>query len=377
MHPDSRPISATAEPVSAEELDRLRSSEARFRSMVEHAHEMLAIFALDGTAIYESASNAAQVGWTPEELVGMSAFDHVHPDDRPRVQAAFARLVESPDEAARVEYRYRHKDGTWRVLSSVGRNLAHDPAVGGIVVSSRDVTEERALEARLRQAQKMEAVGRLAGGIAHDFTNMLAALKLHAETLLVEDAEEERTRTGLLQIVRIVDRGAELTRRLLAVSRGQALQPSVVDVNAVAREMSEILRRLLPSNIELTLSLDPAAPPVRADPGQLEQVLLNLVLNARDAMPEGGALTIATAAAERGRTLWLVVRDTGVGMTREVQERIFEPFFTTRGEGQGTGLGLAIVYGIVAQFGGTVTVESEPGVGSTFRVALPAAGAQP
>ena len=379
---------SSAEP--AADAAELRRREARFRSLVEHATEMLAIFALDGTTLYESPSNVGHVGWTPEELVGTSPFERIHPEDAERVAAAFARAAAEPDTLVQIEYRYRHREGSWRVLSSIGRNLAHDPDVGGIVVSSRDVTDERALEAQLRQAQKMEAIGRLAGGIAHDFANVLTALMMTTEALLAGradgdgDGDGDATTRGLREILRTAERGVAITSRLLAVSRRQQLSPRPVDLNAVVSEMGAMLRRLIPPSVTMTTHLAPEPAVVRADAGHLEQVILNLAVNARDAMlPRGGTLTLETALASLddgaarllgvapGDAVLLTVRDTGCGMSPEVRERLFEPFFTTKERTGGTGLGLSTVYGIVAQAGGAITVESEEGLGSTITVTLP------
>ena len=248
---------------------------------------------------------------------------------------------------------------------------------------------ERALEKKrnreaLREAQKMEAVGRLAGGIAHDFNNLLGIIAGCAG-LMVERDLDERTRRDVLRIQDAVERASDLTRRLLAFSRRQVLRPFLLDLNTVLTGMSDILRSLAGEKIHTRLSLASALRPIRVDPGQLEQVIVNLVVNARDAMPEGGYLTIETGGITvqgphvgslpvgDGHYVLLAVSDTGIGMDAATRNRAFEPFFTTKPEGQGTGLGLAMVHGVVSQSGGAVTVYSEPGHGSTFKVYLPSA----
>ena len=255
----------------------------------------------------------------------------------------------------------------------------------------RDITarkkaeaELRETEANLRQAQKMEAIGRLAGGVAHDFNNMLTAILSYAALLKMGSELADSAQADLAQIVRAAERAAALTRQLLAFSRQQVLQPASVDANEIVRGVSNMLQRLIGEDVDLRLSLTPGIGKIFVDPGQLEQVLLNLVLNARDAMPKGGTVTIETSdtslegplvahhgVLQPGRYVVLAVSDTGIGMTAEVQARIFEPFFTTKERGRGTGLGLSTVYGILRQSGGDITVYSEVGHGTTFKVYLP------
>jgi two-component system, cell cycle sensor histidine kinase and response regulator CckA len=257
-------------------------------------------------------------------------------------------------------------------------------AVVGYEKIVEDVTERRALEEQLRQSQKMEAVGRLAGGVAHDFNNLLTVIKGYSELLLDELKESESQREEVEEIRKAADRAAMLTRQLLAFSRQQVLAPKVLDMNSIVSEMDKLLRRLLGEDIGLFTSLEPALGRVKADPGQIEQVIMNLAVNARDAMPRGGKLTIETANAELDETyahehvgakagsfVMLAVSDNGQGMTEQVRERVFEPFFTTKEMGKGTGLGLSTVYGIVKQSDGYVWVYSEPGVGTSFKVYLP------
>jgi signal transduction histidine kinase/ActR/RegA family two-component response regulator len=254
----------------------------------------------------------------------------------------------------------------------------------GVIVIARDLTAVRALEAQLRQAQKMEAVGRLAGGVAHDFNNLLTVITGRSQLLLLKLPPESPLRRDVELVEETAHRASALTRQLLAFSRKQMVQPRIVDLNEVVRGMETMLGRLIGEDIALTTRLDHAAGCVRADPAQLEQMIVNLVVNARDAMPLGGRLTLETGhvridepfarqhvGLRPGPHVRLVVRDTGVGMDGLIKAHLFEPFFTTKGPGKGTGLGLATVYGIVTQSGGAIRVESEPGQGATFTIELP------
>jgi signal transduction histidine kinase/ActR/RegA family two-component response regulator len=262
------------------------------------------------------------------------------------------------------------------------RSTAFAPGV--LVYTVRDLTRQRKLEDQLLQAQKMEAVGQLAGGVAHDFNNLLTVIMSYSSMLLADGGPADANRGDIQAISDAAARAAALTRQLLAFSRKQVLQLQAVDVNAVVTDVEKMLRRLIGEDISLSTHLDPHLALINADPGQLEQVILNLAVNARDAMPDGGALTLTTDNADLsdehgdrhlgaapGKYIMLAVTDTGTGMTREVQQRLFEPFYTTKGAGKGTGLGLATVHGIVKQLGGDVYVYSELGHGTTFKVYFP------
>jgi PAS domain S-box-containing protein len=492
---------------SAEE--RLRASEQRFRALTENATDLVTVLAPDGRILYDSPSSAAVLGWSPEELTGLDVFEHVHPEDVERCRAAFARVVAGAGEPVVAPLRYRHRDGHWVHVVSTGRNLLHDPAVGGIVVNSRDVSEsvhaeherqqaerryrdlveqlplvsyvndvttdapplyvspqieellgypvqcwyaephfadrvihtddaarmeelfvvgrregsvqaeyrmtaadggvvwvldrmvtlrdetgrptavqgflvditrQKLLEEQLRRAQRMEELGLLAGGVAHDFNNLLTAISGYTRLALAHIDDPARCRSDLAEVEAAADRAADLTRRLLAFGRRQVLEHEVVDLNEIVVETRQLLVPLIGEGIRVVTALEPGLGAVRADPGQLGQVIVNLVVNARDAMTGGGTITISTAnaridgaggPAEPGDYVRLSVTDTGWGIDPAAAEHLFDPFFTTKGVGRGTGLGLAMVYGIVEQSGGTVLVESEPGHGAEFRVLLP------
>ena len=311
-------------------------------------------------------------------------MDHLHPDDMMRAQELLGRLVATPEGAISADVRIRHANGDYRVITCSGRNLLAHPAVGAIVVNLRDITDQKQLEEQLRQAQKMEAVGQLAGGVAHDFNNLLTVIQVSTEFLLERLSADDPGRDDAMEIRQSAHRAAALTRQLLAFSRRQVLRPRALDLNATVSDMGRLLERLIADDIRVLLDLGDDLGSVMADPGQIEQVLMNLAVNARDSMPEGGRLTIGTANADLdvhykhthavvppGAYVMLTVSDTGHGMDSATLERVFEPFFTTKSVGKGTGLGLSTVYGIVKQSGGFIWAYSEPGHGTTFKVCLP------
>jgi two-component system, cell cycle sensor histidine kinase and response regulator CckA len=362
----------------------LRRSEEHFRSLIENASDMIVVADTSQGITYVSPSVERVLGYPPAERLGRSPLELVHPEDRARMQQVFADTARagSPPEPARV--RLRHKDGTWRTLEAVARKQAQEGLVGGIVINARDITERESLEAQLLQAQKIEAVGRLAGGIAHDFNNLVTAILGYADLSLRRLPAQDPLRRNVEEITRAAERAAALTQQLLAFSRKQVLQPRVLDLREVFDRAQGLLHRLIGEDIEVVIRAAPEVGRVRADPVQLEQVLLNLAINARDAMPQGGRLVLEAGNADLdeayardhlggrpGPFVLLAVSDTGHGMDRETQEHIFEPFFTTKEMGKGTGLGLSTVYGIVKQSGGYIWVDSEPGKGTTFKVYLP------
>jgi two-component system cell cycle sensor histidine kinase/response regulator CckA len=365
--------------------DALRASEERFRQIAESISEVFWLTTPDKRELaYVSPGYETIWGRAREALYAspQSWMEAIAAEDRERVaRAAVEQAAGTYDE----EYRIVRPDGTIRWVRDRAFPVRDaDGQVVRVAGVAEDVTEKRQLEAQLRQAQKMEAIGQLAGGVAHDFNNLLTVINGCSELLLDAIGDRADLRELLEEIRKAGERSASLTRQLLAFSRHQVLAPAILDVNEVIHHVEKMLRRLIGEDIDLITVPQRPLGSIKADRGQLEQVLLNLSVNARDAMPHGGKLTIATRevdlteefASSRpgvapGRHIALAVTDTGVGMSEEVRRRLFEPFFTTKESGKGTGLGLAVVHGFVKQSGGCVEVTSEPGVGTCFTIYLP------
>ena len=488
-------------------VEALQRREEHFRALIENALDLISIIGEDGVIRFASPSHERVLGYSSAEMIGRSLHDFVHPGD----VEALVDGVNKNSSPSPIQSRVRHKNGEWRVLESFGRNLAHVPAVQGIVINSRDVTERNGVEEALREANntlravirtsplaiyaldldgrvrswnaaaqrmfgwqewellgeslphmlegdagrfaahldqvrsgskdiafetrcrtrdgrmldvniwsallrdgsgsvrgmvhmvadaterkrleeqlhhslKMEAMGRLAGGVAHDFNNLLMIIEGYVQIVLAETRVEEPVRADLEEVLKAAQRAADLTKQLLAFSRRQIVQPKLLDLNALIRDLERMLKRIIGEDIELVTKLEAGLNSVTADPGQIEQVVVNMTVNARDAMPAGGKLTIETSNVRLsennksslttvpGDYVMLAVADNGVGIDLETLSHLFEPFFTTKERGKGTGLGLSTSYGIVKQNGGDVQVQSEVGKGAVFKIYLPVSG---
>jgi len=387
----------TDKPPQAPGLQRaeeaLVRSEQRFRALIENTYDVISVFGVDGTILYSTPSRERVLGFSKHETVGRKGADFIHPDDQAMAYRAFAQTLRGPGSTASVVFRSLHKDGSWRAMEVTLTNLLEHQAVGGIVANMRDITERRQADEALRQAQKMEAIGRLAGGVAHDFNNLLTVILGEAEMSLDERAAPGELQDSLKRIRAAGERAGDLTQRLLAFSRREIQQKEVLDLNALVSRTQEMLRRLIEADVSLDFELESDLWRLCADPSQIEQLIVNLVVNARDSMPEGGTVHISTRnvtldddeleafepaedASSRdpepvgNEFVRLDVLDTGTGISKDLQTHIFEPFFTTKGN-EGTGLGLATCYSVARQHGGHIGVDSTEGQGTTVTVYLP------
>jgi len=366
--------------------ERLRESEAKYTAAFNTSPDAININALDGRFVDINDGFTRLTGYTREDAIGKSSLEidlWAVTEDREKLVRELKenRFVEN------LESKFRCKDGSLKTALMSARFI-HVNNERHILSITRDITKYQEMENRLRQAQKMETIGKLAGGIAHDFNNLLVVILGYAEMVLNDLDPAHRHHELLTQVHRAGCRARDITRQLLVFSRKQVLQPVVMNLNDSLRNLQKMLGRLIGEDIEVVTAFAGDLGNVEADPGQMEQVLMNLVVNARDAMPRGGKLIIETANVELdegyasrhvgaapGRYVMLAVTDTGCGMDKEVMDRIFDPFFTTKEFGKGTGLGLSTVYGIVSQSGGHIACASEPGRGTTFRIHLPRAEA--
>ncbi len=365
----------------------LRDSEERFRQVIASISDCLYMAEIQADGVYKnlylSPNFAHLTGYPVQRFMDDGSLwpTLIHPDDRQLAAEQVQRF--RAGHASEVEYRITTTNGQLIWVRDSGRveKKSHSVIVYSVI---SNITERKQLEAQLQQSQKLEAIGRLAGGIAHDFNNILTVIIGNAELLLDTLPEDTPIRWEIDQINKVGNRAASLTRQLLAFSRQQILTPAIINLNTAVAEMDQMLRRLIGEDISFTTIFEPELGKIKADPGQIEQVILNLAVNARDAMPNGGKLTITTAntiltseharhrlGALPGPHVMLAVSDTGIGMDDETKAHIFEPFFTTKEQGKGTGLGLATIHGIVAQSGGHIRVNSQPGQGTTFKVYFP------
>ncbi len=366
-------------------VEALRESEEQYRSVVDNANDAIFI-AQDGFVKFPNPSALAITGFSEEDYAVTPFVNFIHPEDREMVFERHTKRLRGEEAPSPYSFRILDKAGKelWAQLNAVTIEWEGRPAV---LCFMRDITEQKRLEAQIQQAQKMEAVGTLAGGVAHDFNNLLQTVLGYTEILLMDDRSRTFFSEDLQQIKRAAQRGAELTQQLLTFSRKIQTKPRPIDLNQEVVQVPKIFQRTFPKMIEVELFLDGDLNLINADPAQVEQVLINLAINSRDAMPEGGKLMIKTEnvtldeafckshlGGKPGEYVKLVVSDTGYGMDQKTLSNIFDPFFSTKEVGKGTGLGLAIVYGIVKSHEGYIDCESEPGRGTTFRVYFPVSG---
>ena len=364
--------------------EALRIAEAKYRGLVEQS--LMGVYILQNDRlVYLNPKAADLLGYTQQELLDApNASMFVHHQDRSLVMEQLARLGAGGVPSVNLTVRGVRKDGEI-IQAEAYCSVTEFGGQPAILATVSDISDRVKLEDQLRQAQKMEAIGRLAGGIAHDFNNLLTAIRGNAELMSNRVKHDPSMAAEVDEILHAADRAASLTRQLLAFSRKQVMQPVQIDLNEIINSVARMVRRLIGAEVQLKLQLATSVSKVLADPAQIEQVLLNLIVNARDAMPNGGMITVRTANVHLdaeapeitqanitpGDFVMLAVADNGIGMDQATQARIFEPFFTTKDTGRGTGLGLSTVYGIVRQTGGAITVTSERDKGASFRVYLP------
>jgi len=350
-----------------------RETDELYRFLADNTNDVITLYDLSARRVFASPSFGRTFGLVPE-----ATFGGIHPEDLGAVREAWERVLGG--DTMSVAFRHIHADGAWRWVEARGSMVDYrgEPHVLAV---TRDLTERKRLEDQLRQAQKMEAIGLLAGGVAHDFNNLLTVILGYAE-LLGDMVREPRNRDIVDEIRQACDRAVVLTQQLLAFSRKQVLHPAVIDLDQAIRDLVKMLGRIIGESIELAVTTSGGVPKVLADPGQVQQVVTNLAVNARDAMPAGGRLTIETSATSvsardgreelpPGRYAVVSISDTGTGVPPEMLARIFEPFYTTKEPGKGTGLGLSTAYGIMKQSGGHIDVRSPPGAGTTFTLYFP------
>ncbi len=381
---EQRAAKQRLEQVIAEHDVALRSSEERYRHLVALSPDMIAVCTDGITTFVSEAGKKILLASTVEELTGISVMDMVHPDSRPKMEKLFSDSLEKGEKTPFVEATFLAFDKTEVEVetAAVPFNYRGKQHIQLIV---RDIRERRQLNEKFRKSQRMEAVGKLAGGVAHDFNNVLTTIRGYSDLVMDSLKDEDPLVDDLKEIKRATERAAALTRQLLAFSRRQVLEPRPLDLNTVVFDMKRMLYRLIGEDIALVTEMDTDLGTIKADQSQLEQVIMNLAINARDAIKNGGTLAISTKNVvlkedvietknldlKKGKYVRLKISDTGIGMSQDTAFHIFEPFFTTKSKNKGTGLGLSTVYGIIKQSGGDIVVDSEPNKGSTFTIFLP------
>jgi PAS domain S-box-containing protein len=365
--------------------EALRQSEERSRILLEHISDAVLVLEPNLVVRFANPSSEQVFGERAAAFVGRPLRDWLHPDDGDLLESFLVNLPTTTTGSHALEVRVLTPHGAWRIVEISASNLQHRLEIAGFVLTARDVTERRRLEADLRQAQKMDSIGRLAGGVAHDFNNILSVVVGYSELLLARTWLDDDVRVEIGEILRAGEHAGRLTRQLLAFARRQPSEPRVISINTLVEDLSRMLARLIGEDIHMHTVLEPSLGLVRVDRGQIEQVIVNLAINARDAMPNGGNLVIETrnlrieresdealrAAFRPGDYMRMSIRDSGVGMSEQVRSQALEPFFTTKDLGRGTGLGLATCYGVVSKAEGYLTIDSAPGQGTTVHIYLP------
>lgn len=362
----------------------LQRSEAQFRSLIEDGADLILLLDQQAVVRYVSPSLRTRLGLDPQQLVGTDVFAWVHPEDLDSLRQAIQFAAAANDAHPALEIRVRHASGRWHTVEVVLNSFSQGAGGQNVILNGRDVTARKVLEGQLLQSQKMQAVGRLAAGVAHDFNNLLTVIQGHCDLQLLEGHGRPAVQSSFQEIREAAERASALIRQLLTFSRQQVTRTRALDLNECIAEIRSMLNRLIGDEVSLEFRPAPELSPIRADAGMIQQVVMNLVVNARDAMPHGGSVLIETKEEEivegdppsrrelpPGRYVVLSVTDTGIGMTPEIRGRIFEPFFTTKEVGKGTGLGLSTVYGIVHQCDGLITVDSAPEKGAAFHIFFP------
>lgn len=370
----------------AAELDLARNRE-RFRTLIENALDVISVIDFAANFTFNSPSIERILGFSPDELKGVNAFSLIHPDDIETARNSFESAMQKPNVSVTSELRVKHKNGSWRILELRGKALLPGGPIEGVVINSRDVTEKRETEAQLLRAQRMECLGILAGGIAHDLNNILSPILMGSE-LLKNYCGETEALSVVENIQSSSQRGADLVKHILSFARGVKGEAGMLNIKPLIQEIVKLLRDTLPKSIQFQVHLADDLYPVVCNPTELHQVIMNLCVNARDAMPQGGLLQIkavnyqlppqlrATLPEANERHVRISIRDSGIGIPAKIMPEIFKPFFTTKDEGKGTGLGLSTVLSIVQRNRGTVDVESVLGEGAAFHITLPAADSE-
>ena len=363
-----------------------RVGEARFRALIEQSLDLVVLADADGRFFYVSPSVKNVLGYDQEEFLKLGPFDLNHPEDLPIVGEAFGRSVRGESTVDRIEFRLRHKDGRWRTVSANARNFLDDPRIRALTLNARDITDQRHLEEQLQQSQRLESIGRLAGGVAHDFNNILTAILGSAAFLAQEPGLSDVARGDVKEIHEAGVRASEVTNQLLAFARRRVIRPHAVAIDKVIANQERFLRRVIGEHIEMTTHYEPNLWQTWVDPLQVEQIVVNLAVNARDAMKNGGRITFETKNIVLDETVAkahpdlkpgayvmvaVSVSHSGDGIGADVLPHSFEPFFTTKSVGAGTERGLAMVYGLVRQSDGHIWVDSEVGVGTTLKLCFP------